>query len=1395
MSGSARGEEREFRRHVLAAGTRHYPDDPDLPDLPGVPGDVERVAELFQGMGYTRILPHLGSGPRSQDLIRDLEEWLGHPDRSERDVLVVYYAGHGIKHPQLRDHYLMCGGSRIARPQSTAIRSSDLAAMVTASSIGHCLLILDTCYAGAGTGEMATVAAELAPLRSIDSDGLWLLAAARAREEAVDHALVPALETAVRDSRAGMRQPHLDFPDIAQRIDDHLREHHPHQSARWSAVEVRTPPPFFPNPEYRPGLSPALVDVQTAREWAAHFDPRSRGVEYPSEKGDFFTGRRQALAALSAWLRDPVHNGRARVVTGSPGSGKSALLGRLLAGADPASTLRQTAPEFLTPPPGCITTAIHARGMSLESLTRRLAAALGIEADSTHQLLSELAERTVTTTVLIDALDEAGTGVNGTEPQRIARELLRPLTVLRHLRLIVGTRRETIDALGSAVELIDLDTDSYTGHGDIERYVYDFLVSSGAAERGCEPDVMRTIAEAVAERAQQSFLVARMTVRALAHGDLVVDPAEPDWQKRLPTEVGQAFDAYLARYGDDQPKVRRLLTPLAYAEGEGLPWDSLWARLAGALSQVPCSDDDVEWLFRHAGAYVVEVATDDERSVFRLYHEALAEHLRDPRRAVENQRRLTRVLMESVPVRSDGDRDWSRAHPYVLEHLPGHAAAAGELDGLLTDPFFLVHADPDALLAAMADAEDHESVRIRAMYRASAHLHRGLPPESRAQLLAVDAARFGLEEHRRSLSRRLMWAPRWATGMQTSSALRTTMPYHGLLGVADCATVNGVPLLVAAGSDQAVWLWDLSTGSLRSALTGHEADLSALCFVVLDGEPVVVSADRAGAVRVWSVADEAPRLCFDLPTDRDYRDYLERIACTVVDGSPVLVGESHHAVLRSWDLRTGALVHELDRPARQMSLHEAPQVIVTTNEGKPAHWDLLTGALTVFATSERLSVESSWTGALEGRVTTLLGGMTGDLWEWDPASASLTRCFQSDKDSVTAITVVPRPEGDLIVMGHDDGTIHVLSACDRTLVSSLHGHDDWVDFVASVVVGDTCVLVSASSDRTIRLWDVPTEEGHPAPVGHTSGVRAVACLVADGTPIAVTGADDHTIRSWGLDTGAPLGKGRSGAVLSLAHTRVDGVPIAVTASYGAVSTWSLPRCELLSATREAGYGTDSVDVTVIGGKPTVLSSSPTVIGAGRKGPQLRDAATLDLLPGTFPIAEAFQSVAALACTVLDGGPVAVIVELHRRADGPQRYSVHVWDLTAMHRLASGEGESSQVNALACTVIGGTPLALVATTGGVHVWDLVTMSQTSTLSPGWFISGVTCASIDGIPTAVTAEHRGLRLWNLTNGRLLHEQALPHLTEAVAVGPDGELVVGSGYEVIVLERTNQNPAGSV
>jgi WD40 repeat protein len=62
--------------------------------------------------------------------------------------------------------------------------------------------------------------------------------------------------------------------------------------------------------------------------------------------------------------------------------------------------------------------------------------------------------------------------------------------------------------------------------------------------------------------------------------------------------------------------------------------------------------------------------------------------------------------------------------------------------------------------------------------------------------------------------------------------------------------------------------------------------------------------------------------------------------------------------------------------------------------------------------------------------------------------------------------------------------------------------------------------VSASADRTLRLWDLETGQTLRTLEGHTSRVTVVA-VMPDGRR-AVSRSDDRTLRVWDLESGEEI---------------------------------------------------------------------------------------------------------------------------------------------------------------------------------------------------------------------------------------------------------------------------------
>lgn len=183
-------------------------------------------------------------------------------------------------------------------------------------------------------------------------------------------------------------------------------------------------------------------------EGVRHWRPRARGVSIDSEQGYRFRGRARALTRITQWLDRPVPDRRVLVVTGSPGVGKSAVLGRVVTTSDAA--IRAQPPDTddaVRASLRSVSCTVHATAKTaLEGATeiaRAASATLPAEPGDLAPAIREALEARggQRFNVIIDALDEAASPAQA--PVIIGKIVL-PLTETCSdvgAQVIVGTRR------------------------------------------------------------------------------------------------------------------------------------------------------------------------------------------------------------------------------------------------------------------------------------------------------------------------------------------------------------------------------------------------------------------------------------------------------------------------------------------------------------------------------------------------------------------------------------------------------------------------------------------------------------------------------------------------------------------------------------------------------------------------------------------------------------------------------------------------------------------------------------------------------------------------------------------------------------------------------------------
>jgi WD40 repeat protein len=1139
-------------RVLLAAGTASY-DWPDFPALDEVPDALRTVVGALKDLGFTTVVQ--SPGYRLDPALASLRTAV-RKAAAAAPVVVVYYTGHGadLEHGT---YYLVSKRSRPARLAESALAARDLLELFTLrddhggtlADQPTVLVILDCCYSGSAGMTMLGEA-----LRGIGNPNTWVIASAGPLEYAQQGVFAKAFCNAVRQPTIGASQQFVSLDTIVQAVNNAPATHAGQEARVFSPAKGFSGiPPFFANPFHRPDVAGLTVAEQ-------HWLSRLRGGPEESTTGFYLTGRTGRLRAgqdLAVWMTDPNPRGLA-VVTGSPGTGKSALLAlpvlltqqtwrpALLRGAEPGSLIQQTADRLPSYTP---IAAVHARGLNTDQVATLIANALGRATGTASALLEDLdtAQEQVNRVVAVDAIDEAAS------PATLLTSLLVPLARQADLRVVVGARPHVLSGVVGADLTIDLDMPEYQDPQALTDYVRRLLLATeepgvttcyqadthAAAEVAAEIARRATSAVTSQDERSESFLIGRLLALSVRGRAEPVATTSADWQSDLPASVSEAFDQDLARLGDKEPKARALLASLAWAKGPGLPWENIWVPVAQALAgdsgerdQRQIADEDVRWLLERAGAYVVEDLGAGQRSVYRPFHEMLAAYLRSeprspssgaepvPADAWEHRGRteqaITDALLTTTPVYGQ-TRNWEFAHPYLRTYLAQHAAAAvpERLSVLVHDPGFLPAADPVTLtpllpitLPGLRDLA-RAYRRARPLLSDDLHANAAYLNEAACALIGTAASVGG--------GIRPLYRTHLASAHQDDSLLTLTGHTDQVLSVAFGTGPDG-RLLAASGSrDSTVRLWDPATGApVGEPLTGHTGPVLSLAFGTgPDGRWLLASGSWDSTVRLWDPATGAP---VGEPLTGHTDQVLSVAFGTGPDRQLLLASGSRDSTVRLWDPATGALASE------PLTGHTGQVLSVAFGTGPDGRWLLASG---------------SWDSTVR---------------LWDPATgAPVGEPLTGHTDAVLSVAFGTGPDRQLLLAsGSDDRTVRLWDPATGTPVGGPLTSPSHSDAVRSVAFGTGSdgrwLLASGSDDRTVRLWDPATG----APVGgplsspsHSDAVRSVAFGTgSDGRWLLASGSRDKTVRRWDPATGVPVGEpltGHTDTVLSVAFgTGPDG---------------------------------------------------------------------------------------------------------------------------------------------------------------------------------------------------------------------------------------------------------------
>jgi WD40 repeat protein len=278
---------------------------------------------------------------------------------------------------------------------------------------------------------------------------------------------------------------------------------------------------------------------------------------------------------------------------------------------------------------------------------------------------------------------------------------------------------------------------------------------------------------------------------------------------------------------------------------------------------------------------------------------------------------------------------------------------------------------------------------------------------------------------------------------------------------------------------------------------------------------------------------------------------------------------------------------------------------------------------------------------------------------------------------------------------------------------------------------DGARIVTASDDRTARLWDANTGQELVALRGHGGrgwGWVQSACFSPDGARI-VTASDDRTARLWDATSGQQLAtlRGHEGG-LNTACFSLDGARILTASGDGTARLWDESTWEGLAALRgherpvtSAFFSPDSARIVTASDDRTARLWDAT---SGRELAALRGHESR-LNSASFSPDGARIVTASDDCTA------------------------RLWDATSGQQLAAFRGHNDLVQS-ACFSPDGALIVTASDDRTARLWDATTGEELAALRGHEYPVNSAFFSPDGALIVTASNDRTARLWDVTSG---------------------------------------------
>jgi WD40 repeat protein len=580
---------------------------------------------------------------------------------------------------------------------------------------------------------------------------------------------------------------------------------------------------------------------------------------------------------------------------------------------------------------------------------------------------------------------------------------------------------------------------------------------------------------------------------------------------------------------------------------------------------------------------------------------------------------------------------------------------------------------------------------------------------------------------------------------------------------------------VTAGWNHTVEVWETATRNRLLAIPCEGPNLFGVamspdgCYIAAGGD------DPQAPVRVWDVRGAEP---VAIAGFAGHRDAVHSVAFSR-DGARLLTS-SDDRTARLWDVASGMEIRSFIGHSwwvwSAAFSRDGKFIVTASHDGSAIVWNSESAEKFAQFLGHRGPVFSAAFSPDGGRVVS--GGYDTRVLAWRPAEVhkfdfgKVARGAELDPVRFQALeghggpvrSVSYSADGKMIVSASHDNTVKVWEADSGRALNTFRGHDSWVRSCAFSPDGRT--VVSAGHDRRATLWNVTDYEEVRVLHGKVLDGHNDAVLWAAfdrGGRSIVTASRDRSAKTWDFGSGAELKSFEEGHAF-LASNAVffpNGKRLLTAAVDNTVRFWDVTSGTEVSRLEHTGR---SAALALSFDGKRILTGSDERHGNERS--PSHSARLWD--------AETGQLVAMLSGHRHEVAAVAFSPDGKWLFTGDANGTGVLWDAATLKEVHRLHAHTRKI-AAAAFLPDGSRLLTASLDNTVAQWDLASGRELGPLVLRHPDPVNSLALIPGRRQALTSctgrNHATVRLWDLDLARVIEALPLDEETTAVAVTSDG------------------------